>query len=539
MMSEQATVQTQTVARSTFTTIASAVLQRQCACGQHTSAGSECEECKKKREGTLQRAGISPSPVHEVPPIVHEVLRSPGQPLDAVTRAFMEPRFGHDFSGVRVHTDAKAAESARVVNALAYTVGWDVVFGAGQYMPGNRTSRRLLVHELTHVVQQKDATLQGNLTVGAADDDYEREANKIADVVNNDQAQSNSPYLARQGSAHLQRTCGPTAIGTPAGCTPVSGDTLGERFLFAVNCDDFLRPAEQTRLELFADTIANGERIEIHGYASIDGDPTFNENLSCARALKAQAIIQFILTGKGVAASVSVFMHGANPGSSPAEQRSVVINRSGVVPPSPTAGPLCPTVPASTPGTCAARNRGYCDAASCFPGNPWLACACGASADVCRAVDAFSFASAEGLALEACVTAPPARPTGPVTAKAAWLLSTNRCIWGHWRAALDAIHDPTRPIPSSLTPEWAFAVTTCRITGIGSRDCCRAHVVAEQTAIDRCGPYDSSRFGPLPTDVPGAPLCGSIVRGLSPGLPFAGDFGNAADRIAYGISRCC
>ncbi len=75
----------------------------------------------------MQRAAVSDAPVNSVPPIVHEVLSSPGQSLDTGTRAFMEPRFGHDFSGVRVHTDAGAAESARAVNALAYTVGQDVV----------------------------------------------------------------------------------------------------------------------------------------------------------------------------------------------------------------------------------------------------------------------------------------------------------------------------------------------------------------------------------------------------------------------------
>jgi hypothetical protein len=89
-----------------------------------------------------------------VPPIVQDALRSTGQPLDPATRAFMEPRFGHDFSHVRVHTDARAAESAQAVNALAYTVGPDVVFGAGQYAPHSREGQRLLAHELTHVVQQ-------------------------------------------------------------------------------------------------------------------------------------------------------------------------------------------------------------------------------------------------------------------------------------------------------------------------------------------------------------------------------------------------
>jgi Domain of unknown function (DUF4157) len=102
----------------------------------------------------MQRAAVSAEPVNSVPPIVHEVLSSSGQPLDGGTRAFMEPRFGHDFSQVRVHTDARAAESARAVNALAYTVGRDVVFGEGQYTPGAREGRGLLAHELTHVLQQ-------------------------------------------------------------------------------------------------------------------------------------------------------------------------------------------------------------------------------------------------------------------------------------------------------------------------------------------------------------------------------------------------
>jgi len=70
-----------------------------------------------------------------VPPIVHEVLRSLGQLLDTQTRVFMEPRFGHDFSKVRVHTYEKAAESARAINALAYTIGNDIVFAKEQYVP--------------------------------------------------------------------------------------------------------------------------------------------------------------------------------------------------------------------------------------------------------------------------------------------------------------------------------------------------------------------------------------------------------------------
>jgi len=162
----------------------STVLQRKCACGQHTSSnGSECEECTKKRQGMLQRATVNNSPTNEVPSIVHEVLHSPGQPLDVNTRAFMEPRFGHDFSSVRVHTDAKAAESARSVNALAYTVGRDVAFACGQYAPAALNGKRLLVHELAHVVQQgNDRVMPGMpLTIGPTRSPLEREADRFAE----------------------------------------------------------------------------------------------------------------------------------------------------------------------------------------------------------------------------------------------------------------------------------------------------------------------------------------------------------------------
>src|SRR5512143_3885772 len=90
----------------------------------------------------LQRAAIDETLMDQAPASVYETLRSPGRPLDESTRALMESRFGYDFSGVRVHTDSRAPESARAVNALAYTVGSEVVFGAGQYAPASGEGRR-------------------------------------------------------------------------------------------------------------------------------------------------------------------------------------------------------------------------------------------------------------------------------------------------------------------------------------------------------------------------------------------------------------
>jgi hypothetical protein len=112
--------------------------------------GGACHTCPVK----VQRRATSPAEPTTVPPIVHEVLHSHGQPLDKETRAYMEPRLGHDFSQVRVHTDGYASQSARAVNAFAYTVGKDIVFASGQYSPATSSGKRLLAHELTHVVQQ-------------------------------------------------------------------------------------------------------------------------------------------------------------------------------------------------------------------------------------------------------------------------------------------------------------------------------------------------------------------------------------------------
>jgi len=171
----------------------------------------------------LQRAATSEVPVREVPPIVHEALRSPGQPLDMQTRAFMEPRFGYDFSRVRVHTDAKAAESARAVNALAYTVGRDIAFGPSQYAPETNEGRSLIAHELTHVAQQ------GALTTSAwhagdiareTSPSLEAEASRNAQSINRSTAlvpmsQTAGPILQRWDSPeHVE--LGESAVGGSA-----------------------------------------------------------------------------------------------------------------------------------------------------------------------------------------------------------------------------------------------------------------------------------------------------------------------------------
>lgn len=184
-------------AAPSFTPVRRPTLQRKCACGGTPGPTGECAACRRKRlqrsgklqakltvgapddryereadriadrvvrgaEATeplmisrlIQRAGGGGGQT-EAPPIVHATLAAPGRLLDAGTLRLMESRFGYDFSTVRVHTGARAADSAQAVQARAYTVGRDVVFGAGEYQPATTAGQRLLAHELAHVVQQR------------------------------------------------------------------------------------------------------------------------------------------------------------------------------------------------------------------------------------------------------------------------------------------------------------------------------------------------------------------------------------------------
>ena len=182
------------------------LLQRKCACGSSTSdLNGECEDCREQKllgirpklrvgepgdfyereadrmaeqvmriPGPAGVSGVRPqSPagslvqrrvsgntagIAKAPPIVQEVLSSPGEPLDAATRAFFEPRFEKDFSRVRIHTDTHAKQSARDLNARAYTVGDHIAFAPSRYSPSTRTGMALIAHELAHVVQAVPAS---------------------------------------------------------------------------------------------------------------------------------------------------------------------------------------------------------------------------------------------------------------------------------------------------------------------------------------------------------------------------------------------
>ena len=187
---------------SRVTPIHGAMLQRKCACGGSSGLTGSCSACEKKKlvggqplqtqlainepgdryeqeadriaeqvlatpasaavsaaRPRIQRfSGDDIGQMAAVPASVDQVVASPGRPLDPALQQDMEQRFGHDFDRVRVHSDMTAAQSARDLNAKAYTVGSHIMFGAGQFAPGLPDGRRLIAHELSHVLQQSGPT---------------------------------------------------------------------------------------------------------------------------------------------------------------------------------------------------------------------------------------------------------------------------------------------------------------------------------------------------------------------------------------------
>lgn len=137
----------------------------------------------------------------DVSEIVHDALRSPGRPLDDKTRAAAEPRFGRDFRHVRVHSGPEADQSAQAIHASAYTVGNEIVFGSGRYQPDSVAGRKLLAHELTHVVQQEGAASSGPIQLVSPTSTLEVQAERM---------EQEQPFETGQTRPHLTATAGRT-----------------------------------------------------------------------------------------------------------------------------------------------------------------------------------------------------------------------------------------------------------------------------------------------------------------------------------------
>ena len=175
----------------------------------------KCADCEEEDKQELQmKPGVAG---REAPAIVHEVLRSPGQPLDGATRAFFESRLNADLSAVRIHDDALAIGSARAVGARAYTVGAHVVFNTGYDAPTTGEDRYLLAHELAHVLQQSAASA---FDLGSPS----RPARQAARTTFNADA-ARFPRLARQASGEPEyNILGPTMPSEAERELPLPGD---------------------------------------------------------------------------------------------------------------------------------------------------------------------------------------------------------------------------------------------------------------------------------------------------------------------------
>jgi hypothetical protein len=148
---------------------------------------------------------VSENTASDLPGLVQDVLRSPGEPLAPATRSYFESGLGHDFSRVRVHTDEKAVKSTRAVGALAYTAGNHIVLGSEQSLPGTARKNRLIAHELTHVVQQESVGDGMPTKIGRPGDSFEAEANAVADGIQS-HGKFGSPDIAmRTGQPVVQR----------------------------------------------------------------------------------------------------------------------------------------------------------------------------------------------------------------------------------------------------------------------------------------------------------------------------------------------
>jgi len=226
----------------------------------------KCAKCEEEEGRQIQRKQASAAPPAKSP-AVQQVLSSPGQPLDSRAIAFMEPRFGRDFSRVRVHTDSNAASSARELNAQAYTVGEHVVFASGRYAPATQAGRSLLAHELTHVAQQQNGF---RTETGSAADLAEQEA-----LANEHRIESGMPLGFSARPARLARkdesTVTVQAPQGPPGCTLEQHQKIEPAVRMAIQWLDASIKKLSTFISQPEQNQATGNVLERHFYSKDPG----------------------------------------------------------------------------------------------------------------------------------------------------------------------------------------------------------------------------------------------------------------------------
>jgi outer membrane protein OmpA-like peptidoglycan-associated protein len=285
----------------------------------HTACGASCPMVKDA--DVIHRVPVSPLiPQPDNLPDKFLSLLGPGQQLDRATREFFEPRLGTDLGDVRVFTDARAAESARDVNALAYTAGRKVIFGAGQYTPDSIDGKRLLAHELVHVVQQGGGA-QGRMP-------HNRDRHSGPRQVQGHSITPTSMVIQRAGDPAKI----PPGLRCPTDLT--AGRPAGTDLLFPVS-GSTITPAHTALLTTFrAAWLAAGgtDDIIVHGYASTDGDQGQNWTLSCDRAEAAREELVRLGIPR---VRITVLSHGESTdfgAGLSSNRRAVVTSQAGFLP---------------------------------------------------------------------------------------------------------------------------------------------------------------------------------------------------------------
>jgi outer membrane protein OmpA-like peptidoglycan-associated protein len=267
---------------------------------QHAPLRRLQERDTRAPSGLLQRRAADTVAPRQIPAVVRSVLGTRGQPLDSGARAFMEPRLRHDFSHVRVHANPQAAESASAVGARAYTVGNDLVFGAGQYAPHSDIGRHLLAHELTHVVQQAK---------GGVGTDVESKANIAADRVSAGVPISDEVLEGSPGGLQKAEKGDAPGAGASAAPSPVSSKA-GEPPIDEFEFDKAdIPPQHLARLAALRTSLINSPNatVTLIGHTDTVGKESYNLGLGTRRA----AAVRDFLTKE----------HGVNPSRIKIESR--------------------------------------------------------------------------------------------------------------------------------------------------------------------------------------------------------------------------
>jgi len=234
------------------------------------------------------------------PASVDRVLDGTGRPLEPTLRQDMEQRFGHDFSRVRLHSGDAAEQSAREMNAEAYTVGHNIVFGAGRLAPATPLGRRLIAHELTHVVQQSGSR-------------------GTPDAQRNGKRSLVSPSAA---PLILQRKC-KDEIGKASDCKTSADSVIGWQFFFKEGCDDLL-VGEDAKIA----NLKYGRKLKIHGFANQEGKGDFDARLACQRV---GVIADLAAKTRPEAPVLGRFTHDPAPGAAKMAADKQDTNRSVIV----------------------------------------------------------------------------------------------------------------------------------------------------------------------------------------------------------------